>query len=162
MWFGYDIQNTCGFHLGFHWVSKLMHMTNLAIFYWLSNLWIINEFWNMNFKVHPLSIEEVVTSFWLLQLWYLCYVCTLSTIFLGEKCGNFPEIYNIKSVYILQTFCAYLCRFYLDYIWSPCLFFIVILQRKWQDFANISFNKMCTFYRHLSELFCNILCSLFI
>ena len=32
MWFGYDIQNTCGFHLGFHWVSKLMHVTNLAIF----------------------------------------------------------------------------------------------------------------------------------
>ena len=22
----------CGFHLGFHWVSKLMHVTNLAIF----------------------------------------------------------------------------------------------------------------------------------
>ena len=81
----------------------------------------------------------------------------LSTIFLGEKCGNFPEIYNIKSVYILQTFCAYLCRFYLDYVWSPRLFFIVILQRKWQDFANISFNKMCTFYRHylnFSVTFC--------
>ena len=44
VWFGYDIQNTCGFHLGFHWVSKLMHVTNLAIFYWLSNVWIINEF----------------------------------------------------------------------------------------------------------------------
>ena len=43
VWFGYDIQNTCGFHLGFHW-PKLMHVTNLAIFYWLSNLWIINEF----------------------------------------------------------------------------------------------------------------------
>ena len=27
-WFGYDIQNTCGFHLGFHWVSTLMHVTN--------------------------------------------------------------------------------------------------------------------------------------
>ena len=38
MWFGYDIQNTCGFHLGFHWVSKLMHVTNLAIFYWLSKV----------------------------------------------------------------------------------------------------------------------------
>ena len=25
-------KNTCGFHLGFHWVSKLMHVTNLAIF----------------------------------------------------------------------------------------------------------------------------------
>ena len=24
--------------------------------------------------------------------------------------------FNIKSVYILQTFCAYLCRFYLDYV----------------------------------------------
>ena len=36
VWFGYDIQNKCGFHLGFHWVSKLMHVTNLAIFYWLS------------------------------------------------------------------------------------------------------------------------------
>ena len=44
VWFGYDIQNTCGFHLGFHWVSKLMHVTNSAIFYWLSNVWIINEF----------------------------------------------------------------------------------------------------------------------
>ena len=32
VWFGYDIQNTCGFHLGFHWVSRLMHVTNLAIF----------------------------------------------------------------------------------------------------------------------------------
>ena len=30
--FGHDIQNTCGFHPGFHWVSKLMHVTNLAIF----------------------------------------------------------------------------------------------------------------------------------
>ena len=46
VWFGYDIQNTCGFHLGFHLVSKLMHVTNLAIFYWLSNVWIINEFEN--------------------------------------------------------------------------------------------------------------------
>ena len=46
VWFGYDIQNTCGFHLGFHWVSKLMHVTNLAIFYWLSNEWIINDFEN--------------------------------------------------------------------------------------------------------------------
>ena len=27
----YDIQNTCGFHLGFHWVSKLMHVTNLSV-----------------------------------------------------------------------------------------------------------------------------------
>ena len=26
------------------------------------------------------------------------------------------EFYYIKSVYILQTFCAYLCRFYLDYV----------------------------------------------
>ena len=32
VWFGYDIQNICGFHLGFHWVSKPMHVTNLAIF----------------------------------------------------------------------------------------------------------------------------------
>ena len=37
-WFCYVIQNTCGFHLRFHWVSKLMHVTNLAIFYWLLNL----------------------------------------------------------------------------------------------------------------------------
>ena len=51
VWFGYDIQNTCGFHLGFHWVSKLMHVTNLAIFYWLSNLWIINEFEKVAFHV---------------------------------------------------------------------------------------------------------------
>ena len=42
--FGYDIQNTCDFHPGFHWVSKVMHVTNLAIFYWLTNVWIINEF----------------------------------------------------------------------------------------------------------------------
>ena len=34
VWFGYDIQNTCGFHLGFHWVSKVMHVTNLSIFDW--------------------------------------------------------------------------------------------------------------------------------
>ena len=50
VWFGYDIQNTCGFHLGFHWVSKLMHVTNLAIFYWLSHVWIINEFENYIYK----------------------------------------------------------------------------------------------------------------
>ena len=50
VWFGYDIQNTCGFHLGFHWVSKLMHVTNLAIFYWLSNVWIINEFEKLIFN----------------------------------------------------------------------------------------------------------------
>ena len=31
VWFRYDIQNTCSFHLGFHWVSKLMHVTNLSI-----------------------------------------------------------------------------------------------------------------------------------
>ena len=30
--FGHDIQNRCGFHLGFHWVSKLVHVTNLAFF----------------------------------------------------------------------------------------------------------------------------------
>ena len=35
-WFWYVIQCTCGFHLCFHRVSKLMHVTNLAIFYWLS------------------------------------------------------------------------------------------------------------------------------
>ena len=27
-----NIQNMCGFHLGYHWVSKLMHVMNLAIF----------------------------------------------------------------------------------------------------------------------------------
>ena len=32
VWFGFDTQNTCVFHLGFHWVSNLMHVTNLAIF----------------------------------------------------------------------------------------------------------------------------------
>ena len=42
-WFWYVIQSTCGFHLCFHWVSKIMHVTNLAIFYWLSNLWTMNE-----------------------------------------------------------------------------------------------------------------------
>ena len=114
-WFWYVIQSTCGFH----WVSKLMHMTNLAIFSWLSNLWIINKFENMNFKVHPLSIEEVVTS---LQLWYVCYGFTLSTIFLGEKCGHFPEIYNIKSVYILQTF-------YWHYLNFPVTFCVAYLSR---------------------------------
>ena len=66
VWFGYDIQNTSGFHLGFHWVSKLMHVTNLAIFYWLSNLWIINEFekitsnrlssFGKKFEVYSLSL----------------------------------------------------------------------------------------------------------
>ena len=30
-WFGYVIQDKCDFHLGFHWVSKLIHVTNLAI-----------------------------------------------------------------------------------------------------------------------------------
>ena len=63
MWFGYDIQNTCVSDLGFHWVSKLMHMTNLAIFYWLSNLCIINEFEKelkkiMNFKNIRLSLSR--------------------------------------------------------------------------------------------------------
>ena len=38
-WFWYVIQSTSGFHLCFHWVSKHMHVTNLAIFYWLSSLW---------------------------------------------------------------------------------------------------------------------------
>ena len=42
-WFWYVIENTCGFHLCFDWVSKLMYVTNLAIFYWLSNIWIINK-----------------------------------------------------------------------------------------------------------------------
>ena len=33
-WFRYMIQRTCGFHLCFHWVSKLthVHVTNIAIF----------------------------------------------------------------------------------------------------------------------------------
>ena len=31
-WFKYVIQDTCGFHLGFHWISKLKHVTNSAIF----------------------------------------------------------------------------------------------------------------------------------
>ena len=35
-WFWYVIQSTCGFHLCFHWISKLLHVTKLAIFYWLS------------------------------------------------------------------------------------------------------------------------------
>ena len=30
--FGYDIQITCGFYLGFHWVSKVVHVTNLSTF----------------------------------------------------------------------------------------------------------------------------------
>lgn len=39
--FGYDIQNTCGFHLGFHWVSthardKFSHFS-LAIKSWIIN-----------------------------------------------------------------------------------------------------------------------------
>ena len=29
----YVIRKKCGFHLCFHWVSKLMHVTNLAIFF---------------------------------------------------------------------------------------------------------------------------------
>ena len=53
VWFRYDLQNTCGFHLGFHWVSKLMHVTNLAIFYWLSNLWNINEFEKLDSSLTP-------------------------------------------------------------------------------------------------------------
>ena len=48
-WFWYVVQSTCDFHLCFHWVSELMHVTNLAIFYSLSNLWIINEFENYFF-----------------------------------------------------------------------------------------------------------------
>ena len=31
VWFGYDNQNTCAFHLGFHWVLEVMHVTNLSI-----------------------------------------------------------------------------------------------------------------------------------
>ena len=58
VWFWNVIQSTCGFHLCFHWVSKLMHVTNLAIFYWLSNLWIIDEFenfiWKYFFPIQPL------------------------------------------------------------------------------------------------------------
>ena len=64
VWFGYDIQNTCGFHLGFHWVSKLMHVTNLAIFYWLSKVWIINEF-----EKHYIRFSLAV-SWWFINLDY--------------------------------------------------------------------------------------------
>ena len=31
-WFWNVIQSTCGFQLSFHWVPKLMHVTNLVIF----------------------------------------------------------------------------------------------------------------------------------
>ena len=34
-WFWYVIQNMCVFHRCFHKVSKLMHTTKLAIFYWV-------------------------------------------------------------------------------------------------------------------------------
>ena len=30
VWFWYVIQNTCGFHLCFHWVSKLMHVIRVV------------------------------------------------------------------------------------------------------------------------------------
>ena len=45
-WFGYDIQNKCGFHLGFHWSSKVMHAMNLSSFDKLLSSWVINEFEN--------------------------------------------------------------------------------------------------------------------
>ena len=35
-WFGNVIQNKCDFHVVFHWVSKLRHLTNLGGFYWPS------------------------------------------------------------------------------------------------------------------------------
>ena len=44
VWFGYDIQNTRGFHLGVDWVSKVMHVTSLSFFIWLLSTWKINEF----------------------------------------------------------------------------------------------------------------------
>ena len=45
VWFRYDIQNTCGFHLGFHWVDTQAHARDeFSHFYWLSNVWIISEF----------------------------------------------------------------------------------------------------------------------
>ena len=59
VWFGYDIQNTCGFHLGFHWVSKLMHVTNLAIFEWLLIVWIINEFENYSSCMSPWCVNAL-------------------------------------------------------------------------------------------------------
>ena len=63
VWFRYDIQNMCGFHLGFHWVSKLMHVTNLAIFYWVSNVWIINEFENENSTTfNDLYLDKQISS----------------------------------------------------------------------------------------------------
>ena len=33
--FGYNIQNKCGFHLGFHWVSRCMHLTKVGQSNWL-------------------------------------------------------------------------------------------------------------------------------
>jgi len=50
--FWYVIQGTCGFHLCFHWIWKLM---NLAIFNWLSKLWIISDFWNAYFSCFSLN-----------------------------------------------------------------------------------------------------------
>ena len=37
-------QNTACFHLVFHWVSKLVHLTKIDINYWLLMSWIINKF----------------------------------------------------------------------------------------------------------------------
>ena len=51
--FWYVIQGTCGFHLCFHWIWKLM---NLAIFNWLSKLWIISDFWNAYFSCFSLKL----------------------------------------------------------------------------------------------------------
>ena len=58
VWFGYDIQNTCGFHLGFHWVSKLKHVTNLAILIGYQT-WIINEFEKVSYHLILPSCEQM-------------------------------------------------------------------------------------------------------
>ena len=86
--------------------------------------------------------------------------------FITLKSIHFSDILCRLFVYILLTFYVfssllfakilYTCRLRLM-VWSRCLFFIVISQRKWQDFAGIKFNKMYAPYRHylnFSAAFC--------
>ena len=110
---------------------------------------------------------------WLLQIWNVCYACILFLKeksvdnlqrFITLKCIHFTDILWRLFVYILLTFYV-LSRLLFSKIlyrlrlmvWSPCLFFIVISQRKWQDFASIWFNKIYSFYKHylnFSAAFC--------
>ena len=56
------IQNTCGFHLCFHWVSKVMHVLSFLWFVWLSysKMWKFLELWT---SCHSVRNSTAAKSF---------------------------------------------------------------------------------------------------